>query len=220
MLLGRCLTELGTALVHSIRGYDDEGAVILATAVDLATAAGAEQIAAKALSELAYVDVLAGRRASAAEYLRAAGELTSDDPVFAAALAGFDAMNLSDWGKLEASAEQFGTAVELRRSAERRPPRNVESGSWERAPSFFSDGWTKRLSGPIDRASSPERERWTAFRPWPEAWLAHIRLARGDDPSVVRESRRGDLRSRATASGPVLGRAGCEDHRPHALGRR
>ena len=189
-LLGRCLTELGTALVHSIRGYDDEGAVILAAAVDLATAAGAEQIAAKALSELAYVDVLAGRRASAAEYLREAGELTTDDPAITAALAGFEAMNLSDWGRLEASAEGFSTAVELSRSggAVRREAWNLGLG----ARTLFLLGrlddaveWT-RLS--LDVA---ERERWTAFRPWPEAWLAHVQLSRGDDPKVVREAAEG-----------------------------
>lgn len=186
-LLGRCLTELGTALVHSIRGYDDEGAVILATAVDLATAAGAEQIAAKALSELAYVDVLAGRRTSAAEYLKAAGELTADDPALTAALAGFEAMNLSDWGKLEAGAEQFSTAVELSRSAGavRRETWNLGLG----ARTLFLLG---RLDEAIEWTDQSceltGRERWTAFRPWPESWLAHIRLARGDDPGAVREA--------------------------------
>lgn len=186
-LLGRCLTELGTALVHSIRGYDDEGAVILATAVDLATAAGAEQVAAKALSELAYVDVLAGRRSSAAEYLQAAGELTTGDPALNAALAGFDAMNLSDWGKLEASAEGFSTAVELSRSAGA-----VRREAW----SLGLGARTLYLLGRLDDAVEwtrqsvevAERQRWTAFRPWPEAWLAHVQLARGDDPSVVREA--------------------------------
>lgn len=189
-LLGRCLTELGTALVHSIRGYDDEGAVILATAVDLATAAGAEHIAAKALSELGYVDVLAGRRASAAEYLRAAGELTTDDPSLAAALAGFEAMNLSDWGRLEASAERFGTAVELSRSA----------GAVRREAWILGVGArTLFLRGQLDEAVEwthrscelVERERWTAFRPWPEAWLAHALLADGGDPGVVREAAEG-----------------------------
>ena len=189
-LLGRCLTELGTALVHSIRGYDDEGAVILATAVELATAVGAEHIAAKALSELAYVDVLAGRRTSAAEYLHAAGELTTSDPALTAALAGFDAMNLSDWGRLEESAERFRSAVELSRiaGAVRREAWTLGIG----ARTLFILGrldeaveWTHRS------CELAWRERWTAFRPWPEAWLAHVHLARGDDPSVVREAAEG-----------------------------
>ena len=28
-LLGRCLSELGTALIHAVRGYDDEGCPVL-----------------------------------------------------------------------------------------------------------------------------------------------------------------------------------------------
>jgi tetratricopeptide (TPR) repeat protein len=186
-LLGRCLLELGTALVHSIRGYDDEGAVVLASAVELAVAAGAEQIAARALSELAYIDVLAGRRTSASDYLQRAGAIAADDPPLIAALVGFEAMNLSDWGRLDASAERFRTAVELSRSAGsvRREVWNLGLG----ARTFY-------LLGQLDEAADwahrscvlADSQRWTAFRPWPEAWLAHVRLARGDDPTVVREA--------------------------------
>lgn len=185
-LLSRCLTELGTALVHSIRGYDDEGSVILTAAADLAAAAGAELIAAKALSELAYVDVLAGRRASAAEYLGTARGLATGNPSLAAAIAGFEAMNLSDWGRLETGAERFGEAVELSRSAGaiRRESWNLGLG----ARSLFILG---RLDEAADWASQScemaRKERWTAFRPWPEAWLAHIRLAGGERPGAVRE---------------------------------
>ena len=49
----------------------------------------------------------------------------------------------------------------------------------------------KQSTGPTGRVRWPARERWTAFRPWPEAWLAHVRLARGDDPSVVRNAAEG-----------------------------
>jgi DNA-binding SARP family transcriptional activator/tetratricopeptide (TPR) repeat protein len=186
-LLARCLMELGTALVHSIRGYDDEGAVILASAVELATAAGAERIAARALSELAYVDVLAGRRASAAAYLENAGRLAADDPPVIAALAGFEAMNLTDWGRLEAGAERFRTAVELSRiaGATRREAWNLGIG----ARTFYLLGQLDEASEWIDRACALAiAEHWTAFRPWPEAWLAHVRLARGEDPGTVRDA--------------------------------
>ncbi len=185
-LLSRCLMELGTALVHSIRGYDDEGAVVLGMAVERATAAGAEVTAAKALSELAYVDLLAGRRASAGQYLRSAGEIAADDPTLVAALTGFDAMNLSDWGKLDASSNRFAEAVELSRSAGavRREVWNLGLG----ARTLFIQG---RLDDAMEwaRASADlaRRERWTAFLPWPEAWLAHARLSGGVNPSVVRE---------------------------------
>jgi DNA-binding SARP family transcriptional activator len=186
-LLCRCLAELGTALVHSIRGYDDEGAVILALAVDMARRAGAELTAAKALSELAFVDVQAGRRESAAAYLRSAGELATKDPSLVAAIAGFEAMNLSDWGRLEASADRFAVAVDLSRTAGavRRESWNLGVG----ARTLFILG---RLDETVEWATRARdlavRERWTAFRPWPEAWLAHARLSLGEDPREVRES--------------------------------
>lgn len=185
-LLSRCLTELGTALVHAIRGYDDEGSIILAAAADLAAAAGAELVASKALSELAYVDILAGRRASAAEYLGTARGLATGDPSLSAAIAGFEAMNLSDWGRLGTSVERFADAVELSRSAGavRRESWNLGLG----ARSLF-------ILGRVDEAAHwarqscevARRDRWTAFRPWPEAWLAHARLSGGERPGVVRE---------------------------------
>lgn len=184
-LQSRCLMELGTALVHSIRGYDDEGAVILGAAAAVAERVGANLTAAKALSELAYIDLLAGRRATAAEYLGSASELATEDPALVAALAGFEAMNLSDQGKLAAAADRFDAAVELSRSAGavRREAWNLGLGTR-----------TLFLQGRLDDAMSwarmtnelVGRERWTAFRPWPEAWLAHARLAAGDNPADVR----------------------------------
>ena len=185
-LLSRCQMELGTALVHAIRGYDDEGAVVLRSAADIATSVGSEVTAARALSELGYADVLAGRRDSAAQYLRAAGDL-ANDPALIAALAGFEAMNLSDWGRLEPATEKFTEAVELSRSAGavRREAWNLGIGSrtlWALGRFDESTEWA-RLSLELIA-----KERWNAFRPWPEAWLAHARLARGDEASAVRES--------------------------------
>lgn len=185
-LLSRCLMELGTALVHSIRGYDEEGAVVLGLAVEAASAAGAEVTAAKALSELAYVDVLAGRHASAADYLRAAGELATGDPALMAALAGFDAMNLSDWGRLEQSMDRFAEAMELSRraGAVRREAWSLGLGSRTLCLQGRMD---EALEWARDSCALAERERWTAFRPWPEAWLAHAQLGTGQDPRAVRE---------------------------------
>lgn len=185
-LQSRCLTELGAALVHSIRGYDDEGSIILAAAVDLAAAAGAEPIAAKALSELAYVDILAGRRTSAAGYLETARGLTTGDAALSAAIAGFEAMNLSDWGRLEPAAERFADAVELSREAgaARREAWNLGVG----ARSLFILGRTDEAAEwALQSCAIARTERWAAFRPWPEGWLAHVRLSAGERPAVVRE---------------------------------
>ncbi len=185
-LLSRCLTELGTALVHSVRGFDDEGAVILRTAADVAIGVGAAEIASTALCELSYVDLLAGRRQSASENLRAASDLSNSNPKLMAAIAGFEAMNLNDWGQLDASADRFAESVDLARSAgtRRREAWNLGLG----ARTMFLLG---RLDDATEWAQKScelaDAERWRAFRPWPESWLAHARLTRGEDPAAVRE---------------------------------
>lgn len=186
-LLSECLAELGTALVHSIRGYDDEGSVILEQAVEAATDAGAGNTAAKALSELGYVDMIAGRRRSATHNLAAASELAGRDPSLVAALAGFEAMNLSDWGKTDQAADRFFEAVELSKSAGvvRREIWNLGIG----ARTLFIEGRLEEAAEWARRASElAHQERWTAFRPWPEAWASHVRLANGEPPDDVRHA--------------------------------
>lgn len=184
-LLGECLMELGTALVHSVRGYDDEGSVVLEQAVEASTRAGAGHIAAKALSELGYVDMLAGRRKSATTNLAAASELAGHDAALCAVLAGFEAMNLSDWGRTSQAADRFFEAVELSRSAgvARREIWNLGVGA---RTLFIEDRLEEAASWARRAGELAHQERWTAFRPWPEAWAAHVRLANGESPSLVR----------------------------------
>ncbi|QKJ18720.1 AfsR/SARP family transcriptional regulator [Microbacterium hominis] len=184
-LEGRCLTELGTALVHSVRGYDDEGAVVLRRAADQSHRAGDRATEATALAELAYLDLLAGRRASAVSSLRAARALHHDDPELTARLAGFEGMNLNDEGSLEEASARFHEAVALAQAAQA-PAREA----WI----LGVGARTQYLRGDYDAAEEWGRRscelaavHWTAFVPWPEAWRAHVRLARGDDPDQVRE---------------------------------
>jgi Bacterial transcriptional activator domain len=67
--LRACATlELGTALVHSVRGRDDEGAVLLMQCTELAQVAGDAAIAAAGFQELGYVEALVGRRPAAARH--------------------------------------------------------------------------------------------------------------------------------------------------------
>jgi DNA-binding SARP family transcriptional activator len=184
-LLGECLTELGTALVHSVRGYDDEGSVILGLAVEAATEAGSELTAARALSELGYVDLLAGRRPSAMQYLAAAAELAAADPTLVAALAGFEAMNLNDWGRIDQAADRFFEAVELAKSASavRREVWNLGLG----ARTLFIQGRLKEAADWATRSCElAQQDRWIAFRPWPEVWSSHVRLVTGEHPDAVR----------------------------------
>ncbi|SEJ70652.1 BTAD domain-containing putative transcriptional regulator [Demequina mangrovi] len=180
-----CLFELGSALVHAACGYDDEGAIVLDAAREAATTAGEQEIAAKALAELAYVDVLAARRECAVEGLALAWDVAAPYPRVRAAVAAYDAVHLSDWGRLDASLERFDEAIDLCRETG-----SVKRGIWamaHAARAAYLSGWlaaAERWAKEAQRQA--QSERWTAIRPWPEAWHAHVRLAKGESPAAVR----------------------------------
>ena len=54
-LLARALAALGGALVHSVRGGDEEGAAVLHEALALAEAAGDREVECKVCRELGFV---------------------------------------------------------------------------------------------------------------------------------------------------------------------
>ena len=62
-LHGRALAALGGALVHAVRGRDEEGAVVLHEAIAAGHQAGDRATAVTAHRELGFVEVQAGRRA-------------------------------------------------------------------------------------------------------------------------------------------------------------
>jgi len=184
-LFAECLLELGTAYVHSLHSHDDEGAVALRAAVAAAHEAGHREVACKALAELGYVDVLAGRRVVASKHLEQAREAAGDDPALLATVASFEGTNLHDWGRLEEAEIRFRESVEFSRQSSK-PRREawalgVGARTLYTLGKFEEAGQWARLSNEIAQA-----DRWTAFRPWAEAWVAHADLALGRDPAQVR----------------------------------
>ena len=76
-VLARVLLELGSALVHAVRGRDEEGAAILHEALSVAESTGAEPVMIEACRELGYIEVQAGRPATAGRWLsRASAHVT------------------------------------------------------------------------------------------------------------------------------------------------
>jgi tetratricopeptide (TPR) repeat protein len=184
--------ELGSALVHAVRGYDDEGAVVLASALERARQTGDSGTATKALTELAYADALAGRRTSAANALAEAEQLADGDALLLSAITGFAGMNLNDWGRRDLAVERFEQSVIWSR----------EAGSQRR------EIWATGVGAPamvsVDRPDEARRwlerslelceiERWTAFKPWPAAWLAKLSLLDGAPVASVREDMEANL---------------------------
>ena len=115
-LQGRALAALGRALVHAVRGRDEEGAVVLHEAVRLATQAGDRETAVTAYRELGFVEVQAGRRPTAEAWL-ARAEAAAETDIELAAVGGVRGMNASDMGDYPAAFRHLQGSVERARRA-------------------------------------------------------------------------------------------------------
>jgi DNA-binding SARP family transcriptional activator len=176
-LEARALVTLGSALVHALRGRDEEGALRLHEALRLADACGQRHTAAVACRELGYIDTQAGRNPSAGRWLARATELSEGNDELCAVL-GVRGMALSD-------RAYYGPALELLHKSVARADRcgRRRQGAW----SLSLIGRVHLLRGDPTLAATAldeslaivSAERWTAFRPWPEALRAEVALMAG-----------------------------------------
>lgn len=185
-LLAKATLELGTALVHAVRGFDDEGAVILRQSSELARQVGSAQIAASAYRELGYVEALAGRRPAAATYLAEALQCGEgrDNLAGIHAVIGF---NLVDWGRESEGLEHYRLSLEYARSVgnRRREIWALGLGAWgllagDRLKD--ADIWLENCLALVDE------QRWVSFRPWPVAVLGQSKLRQNHPPESLRQN--------------------------------
>ncbi len=182
-LQAKSLLELGSALVHSVRGYDDEGAIVLQESIERAKRCGAANLAATAYTELGYVDALAGRRPMAAQHLSQALKISDDDDVLAG-VHGVIGFNLIDWGRVDEGLGHFRTSLEHAHRAgnQRRQVWSLGVGAWgllaaQQLPE--ADRWLNDCLKLVDEL------RWTAFRPWPCALFGESRLRQEMEPKAI-----------------------------------
>ena len=182
-LRGRVLVALGSALVHACRGRDEEGAVVLRQAIELAHRAGDRTTAVTAHRELGFIEVQAARRTTADFWLVKAHELAETDAERAAVL-GVRGMNASDCGDYPAALARLTESAELaRRCADER-----------------QEAWTLSILGrahllrgeDVEAATAVARslelaseQRWMAFLPWPQILNAEVDRRRGDAGSAA-----------------------------------
>lgn len=176
--------ELGTALVHSVRGYDDEGAILLHQSTELARQAGSAGLASAGFRELGYVEALAGRRPAAAVYLSNAAEIAPDSDSLAG-VHGVVGFNLVDWGQVGEGLEHFAISLDHARRAgnRRREIWTLGLGAWGLLAADRLDeahAWLTSCLTLIDE------QRWIAFRPWPVAVLGETSVRQGKDPAALR----------------------------------
>jgi len=182
-VLGRCLRALGAALVHAVRGHDDEGALLLARAAAVASGVGDDATAASAHRELGYVDALAGRRPAAEGHLDHAESLAGTDADLLSAVRSVRAFNLADWGRHDAALAEWDRALELARSSgnQRRLAWALGLGGWGRLRAGDHDVAREWLGQCLDVVAETG---WIAFRPWPAAVLAEVELTTGRQAPV------------------------------------
>lgn len=174
------LVELGTALIHSVRSFDDEGCIILARSTSLAERCGHHSLAVRSLYERAYADTLVGRRHDAAAKLDRARTLAAGDHTLEAAVIGYEAFNLGDWGRFDAALERFGDALGT--------ARRVNDRSRE-AWVLGVGSWVALRAGMVEQAHDWARTcgalvrdlRWSSFGPFPALVLAEVGLTTGTD---------------------------------------
>jgi DNA-binding SARP family transcriptional activator len=176
-LQASALAALGGALVHAIRGRDEEGAVVLHEAVRLATRAGDGQTAVTAYRELGFVEVQAGRRGTAEAWLARAEDLAETD-VQLAAILGVRGMNASDHGDYQAAFDHLRASVE-RAERGRDPRQQAWSLSILARAHLLRDERSQAAAALAESLELVRAERWLAFLPWPEALNAELDLRAG-----------------------------------------
>lgn len=173
-LEAKALLALGTALVHSVRGRDEEGAAALHRALALAPADA--PVVHEAARELGYVEFLAGRYNRVEPWLVRAERGVGDDAAARAALLIVRGSSASDTGRygdaLVALTEAVSTTPDDRRASY----------------ALSMVGRAHVLRGALTDAEHAlerslalaQRQSWTSFIPWPETFLAEVDLQRGD----------------------------------------
>jgi DNA-binding SARP family transcriptional activator len=177
-LLARTLAALGVALVHAVRGRDEEGAAVLHEALALAEATGAREVAGKVCRELGFVEVQAARGVSAGRWLLRAGRLAEDEHERAAVL-GVRGMALSDRAHYAAAIALLEESV-----ATARRSGDVRRAAWSSALLGRALVLRGQLSEAVevldDSLAVVHAERWVAFQPFPEALRAEVALRQHD----------------------------------------
>lgn len=222
-LEARVLHALGGALVHAVRGHDDEGALVLHRALRAARRADRPALLADILRELAFVDVQAGRHESAARALTEASRVAAGvaDPALQASILAIEGMNAADRGRHRSGAGLLAESAALAHAADR--PRQQAWSLGLLARSLLRCGRTedaeRAAAASIDLVRA---HRWNAFLPWPQAIRAECLAIAGDVDAARTEAEKAfalgcELRDpcwegmAARMLGVIAGRAGETD---------
>jgi tetratricopeptide (TPR) repeat protein len=173
-LQGQALVALGSALIHAVRGRDEEGAVVLHEAIPLASQAGDRETAVTAHRELGFVEVQAGRRQTAEAWLAKAEALAETDDQLGAIL-GVRGLSASDMGDYPAAFQYLERSVERAARGGNQRQQAWSLANLGRAHLLRDE--RSQAAGALARSLELVHEqRWMAFLPWPEALKGELDL--------------------------------------------
>jgi tetratricopeptide (TPR) repeat protein len=170
---------LAEALVHSLRGFDEEGVAVLYEAAEVALAHGDRGGAAQARAELGYVDFLRARYDRAEMWLTDALDFADESPSIIAKATTYLGSVESDRANYVRAVDLLEESIELSRAASE-PRREAFGLSMLGRASLLRndlDAAAQQLDASIELA---EREHWLAILPWPQALRGEVQLARND----------------------------------------
>lgn len=170
---------LAEALIHSLRGLDEQGLAALYEVDELGCAHGLSQARAQARTEIGYVDFLRARYDRAQRWLDDAIELADGEPALTAKATIYLGCVASDRAAYGRAAQLLGDGVELARRA--RDPRREAYGLAMLGRVDLLRGELAPAAASLDAAVAiGERQQWLAFLPWPQALRGELQLRRGD----------------------------------------
>jgi tetratricopeptide (TPR) repeat protein len=141
--------------------------VVLHHALLAARSADRPALVADILRELAFVDVQAGRHASADRFLREASPHASGDPALLAGILAMRGMNQADRGRHAEAAELLTESADTARAAGRARQEAWSLGVLAR--SLLLAGQVLQAREAAERSMATAlSERWNAFLPWPQ----------------------------------------------------
>jgi len=173
--------ELANAVFRSIRGDDEEGAMILHEAAEMASEASEDELYATARVELGYVDMLAARYDRAEQWLDPDRLATTDPANLARAYSYLGCMqsDRADYGKAETL---LNTAIEHSRAAGSGPLEAYAASLLGRL--HFLRGDLRSATSLLEAAI--EAHDWFAFLPWPQTFLGEVALELGNHEAAAR----------------------------------
>ena len=174
---------LAEALIHSLRGLDEEGLAALYEADEIGRAAGLQDVVAQVRAELGYVDFLRGRCERAEHWLTDALELANGSSATVAKATTYLGAVESDRGNYPRAQALLESAVDLAHTAGDHRLQAFALSMLGRLGLLRGD--VEAADAHLDAAiAMAEHEHWLAFLPWPQSLKGEIRLAHADVPGA------------------------------------